>query len=375
MLTLQKLPLQTTSPSFLKALLVLVAAALLNLPAVAQKTQVTYLTSDIPLVGTFQDTNLVNPWGMADSPSGPWWVSDNGTGLSTLYDGSGKPQALVVTIPRGSGSGNGLPTGQVFNGTGQFKISGSSAVFIFVTQDGTISGWSSGTSATIAVNNSSSGAVYKGVTLSSAGGNNYLYVANFHNGTVDVFDQNFAPFSFGAGSFTDSTVPAGFAPFNVANVGNGHLAVTYAKQDANKQNDVPGVGNGYITIYDTSGNIVSRLAHTLYNNSPWAVVVAPNGFGGFGGDYLVSMFGGGTIEAFTPAGNFVGLFFSLANVPLTVDGIWGLGFGNGAIGGSGPKTTLYFTAGAFNQAHGIFGSMIPKSGPDNDVQVEVIKQW
>lgn len=373
MLTSQELHPRTSSRFCLSVLLVLVAIALSSLPAIGQKTQVTNLTSDIALVGAFQDTNLVNPWGMSDSPVGPWWVSDNGTGLSTLYDGTGKPQALVVTIPSASGSGKGTPTGQVFNSTGQFKIGGTSASFIFVTQDGTISGWSSGTNAAIAVNNSGSGAVYKGVALSSAGGNNYLYVANFNNGTVDVFDQNFAPFSFGAGSFTDSTVPAGFAPFNVANVGNGQLAVTYAKQDANKQNDVPGIGNGYITIYDTSGNLQFRLAHVLFANSPWGVVVAPSGFGGFSGDFLVGMFRSGAIAAYTPTGNFVGLFYNVANFALATDGIWGMGFGNGS--SSGPKTTLFFVAGPFNQAHGIFGSMIPKSGPDNDLQVEVLNQW
>ena len=363
---------KTRSSLFPRAVLALLVAMLLSLPSAAQKTQVTNLTSDIPLAAAFQDSNLVNPWGISDSPAGPWWVSDNGTGLATVYDGTGKPGSLKVTIPPGSGSGQGTPTGQVFNPTSDFKINGSTAVFIFATQDGTISGWSSGTSATIAVNNNGS-AVYKGIALGSANGNNYLYVANFHTGTVDVFDKNFAPFSFGAGSFTDSTIPAGFAPFNVANIGNGQLAVTYAKQDANKQNDVPGIGNGYVTIYDTSGNLVFRLAHVLYDNSPWAVVVAPQGFGGFSGDILVGMFRSGVIVAYTPSGSFVGLFYSVANVQLTIDGIWGLGFGNGS--GSGPKTTLFFAAGPFNQAHGIFGSMIPKSGPANDSEVEILKQW
>ena len=195
MLKSQKLRLPATL--VLNTALVLVTIALLGLPAAAQKATPTNLTSDIPNVGDFTDLNLVNPWGMGYVPGGPWWISDNGTGLSTLYDGTGKPQALVVTIPSGT-SGTGSPTGLAVNTTSDFKINGSPAIFIYATEDGTISGWSSGTSANIAVNNSGSGkAVYKGIALGSAGGINYLYVANFRNGTVDVFDKNFAPFSFG----------------------------------------------------------------------------------------------------------------------------------------------------------------------------------
>jgi uncharacterized protein (TIGR03118 family) len=373
MLPLQKRSSQTVSQFFLCALVALVVIAS-SLPAAAQKTVVTLLTSDIPNVpGTFTDANLGNPWGMSANPVGPWWISDNATGLSTLYNGSGNPQGLVVTIPSANGTDVGSPTGTVFNGTSDFKIGGVGQNFLFVTEDGTISGWASGTSATIAVNNSGSSAVYKGCALGAVGGNNYLYVANFRNATVDVFDKNYAPFSFGANAFVDSTVPAGFAPFNIANVGGGHLAVTYAKQDAAKHDDVPGIGNGYITIYDQSGNIVSRLAHVIYNNSPWAVVVAPAGFGGFGGDYLVGMFGSGAIVAYTSAGAFIGTFYNVAGVPLTVESIWGLGFGNGS--GSGSKSTLYFTAGTYSESHGTFGSMVPKSGPGNGLQVQTIKQW
>lgn len=225
----------------LNAVLVLVTIALLGLPAAAQKATPVNLTSDIPNVGTFTDANLVNPWGMIASPAGPWWISDNGTGLSTLYDGTGKPQSLVVTIPSGT-TGTGTPDGIVLNTTSDFKINGSSTVFIFATEDGTISGWGSGSSATIAVNNSSLGYVYKGLALGSANSNNYLYVANFHQGTVDVFDKNYAPFSFGSGTFVDTTIPSGFAPFNVVNIGNGMLAVTYAKQDAAKHDNVPAQG-------------------------------------------------------------------------------------------------------------------------------------
>ena len=191
------------------------------------------------------DAHLVNPWGMSISPSGPWWISDNGTGLSTLYIASGAPQSLVVTIPSGTGSGTGTPTGTVYNGTSDFKINGIVPPFLFCTEDGTISGWYAGTTAFIAVNNNTSGAVYKGMALASASGANYLYVANFHAGTVEVYDGSYAPHSFGSNAFVDSTIPAGYAPFNVQLIGTNKLAVTYAKQDAAKHDDVPGPGNGY----------------------------------------------------------------------------------------------------------------------------------
>jgi uncharacterized protein (TIGR03118 family) len=355
MLRSQTCNLQTARRLVLSAALLLMMVALLGLPAAAQRATPTDLTSDIPNVGTFNDTNLVNPWGLVATATGPWWISDNGTGLSTLYDGTGSPKSLVVSIPQFDGSPGGSPTGIVLNGTSDFSIGGNPTHFLFATEDGTIQGWSSGTSTMIAVNNNP-GAVYKGLALASAGGANYLYVANFRGATVDVFDKSFAPHSFGAGTFVDNTIPSGFAPFNVVNIGNGKLVVTYAKQDADKHDDVAGLGNGYVDIYDTSGNLQMRLQHGLYLNSPWAVVVAPaSGFGGFSGDFLIGQFGSGAILAYSPSGNFIGLVFNPAALQLQINGLWGLGFGNGS--GSGPTTTLYFTAGAFGEAHGILGSM------------------
>lgn len=346
---------QTATRLLLSATVLLVSATLFSLPAAAQKATPTNLTSDIPNVGAFNDTNLVNPWGLVASPSGPWWVSDNGAGLSTLYAGTGSPQGLVVSVPQWDNTPGGNPTGIVFNSTSDFKISGNATHFLFATEDGTIQGWSSGTSTVIAVNNFP-GAVYKGLALASASGANYLYAANFRNGSVDVFDANFAPHSFGGSAFQDNTIPTGFAPFNVVNIGNEKLAVTFAKQDAAKHDDVRGPGNGYVDLFDTSGNLLMRLPHLTYLNSPWAVVVAPaSGFGGFGGDILVGQFGSGAIVAYTPSGQFVGLLFNPAALQLQIESLWGLGFGNGS--GSGPTTTLYFTAGAFEEAHGIFGSI------------------
>ncbi|MGB8769705.1 MAG: TIGR03118 family protein [Candidatus Korobacteraceae bacterium] len=355
---------QTVTRLLLSAIVLLVAATLFSLPAAAQQTQPTILTSDIVNISVNTDPNLVNPWGMSASSSSPWWVSDNGTGLSTLYNAAGTPQGLVVTIPSANGTDTGTPTGQVFNGTSDFKILGTPAHFLFATEDGTISGWYAGTSAQIVVNNSP-GAVYKGLALASAKGANYLYATNFRNNSVDVFDGAFAPHSFGSDAFVDSSIPSGFAPFGIANIGNGKLAVTFAKQDAAKHDDVAGPGNGYVDIFDTSGNLLMRLPHNYYLNSPWAVVVAPaTGFGQFSGKILVGQFGSGAIAAFdATTGSFLSLLFDPNRLQLQLNGLWGLGFGNG--GSAGPTNTLFFAAGVFGEAHGLFGSITVLTGGTN----------
>jgi uncharacterized protein (TIGR03118 family) len=352
--------------------LVWMTLALVSLPAAAQNGTPTNLTSDIPNAGNITDTNLVNPWGMSWLPGGPWWISDNGTGLSTLYDGSGNPKSLVVSIPQWDGTPGGNPSGNVANSTTDFSINGNATHFLFATEDGTVQGWSSGTSTVIAVNNFPN-AVYKGLAIGSAGGANYLYVADFRGAQVAVFDTNFAPHSFGSGAFTDPQIPSGFAPFNVYNMGGGKLVVTYAKQDSQKHDDVPGPGNGYVDVYDTSGNLLQRLPHLLYLNSPWAVAIAPaTGFGGFGGDFLIGQFGSGAIVAITPGGKFVGLLFDPANLQLRIDGLWGLAFGNGM--GSGPTTTLYFTAGPYGENHGILGTITCCTMGPPGVKTTIIKK-
>ncbi len=355
---------QTASHLGALALLSLLAISLLSLPAAAQKVNVTYLTSDIPAVSANTDANLVNPWGMSISPVGPWWISDNATGLSTLYNSSGQIQGLVVTIPSGT-TGTGTPSGTVFNGnSNNFKINGTSASFLFCTEDGTISGWSSGTTANIAINNNSNGAVYKGMTIATAGGASYLYVANFHSNAIEVYDANFATHSFGSGAFVDSTIPSGYAPFNVQLIGTTQIVVTYAKQDAAKHDDVPGAGNGYVDVYDTQGNLQFRLAHNLYFNAPWGVALAPaSGFNGFNGDILIGNFGSGSIMAFNPTtGVWIGNMFDVNSLTLRIDGLWGLTFGNGHSGG--PANTLFFTAGPYGEVHGLFGSITPHPGMD-----------
>jgi uncharacterized protein (TIGR03118 family) len=353
---------QPVAPKALRtALCSLFVLVLFTLPALAQKVDITYLTSDIPAAGAFHDANLVNPWGLSIGPTGAWWASDNATGLSTLYIASGAPQSLVVTIPTATGQGTGTPTGTVYNGsTTDFKIHGFAAPFLFCTEDGTLSGWYTGTVAFVTVNNNN-GAVYKGMTLASANGANYLYVANFHAGTVEVYDGSYNAHSFGSNAFVDSTLPAGYAPFNIQAIPGNRLVVTYAKQDAARHDEVPGPSNGAVDVFDTQGNLLFRCVRNLFLNAPWGVAVAPQNFGGFSGDLLIGNFGSGLITAYNASnGAWIGNVLNASDLPVQIDGLWALAFGNGSQGG--PTTTLYFAAGPFGEAHGLFGSITPHRG-------------
>lgn len=338
-------------------------------PAAAQHYQQTNLVSDVPGLALTTDPNLVNSWGIAHSPTSPWWVADNGTGVSTLYNETGVPfplgNPLVVTVP-GLGGGSGTPTGIVSNPTTDFAVAGQPARFIFVTEDGTIAGWNPAADPTHAIQtvNNSPGAVYKGATLAQNGGHNFLYVANFRGGSVDVFDGAFHQVTLGGGGFLDPKIPAGFAPFNVQNV-DGRLYVTFAKQDAQKHDDVAGPGLGFVVVFDSSGNLLMRLKHGRWLNSPWGVVHAPEDFGKFSKHVLVGNFGSGRIAAYDPeTGNFQGLLRGPKGQPITIDGLWGLGFGNGAT--AGPLSTLFFAAGIQDEAHGLFGTLTPIGGGPDD---------
>jgi uncharacterized protein (TIGR03118 family) len=336
----------------------------------------TNLISDTPGLAAVTDPNLVNPWGIAFAPTGPFWINDNGTGLSTVYDGTGHPfpasTPLVVTVPLPAGNTGtaSAPTGIVFNSTADFVVSANgksgAAVFIFATEDGTISAWSptvNGTNGILEVNNSTtpsadSGAVYKGLAAGRNGNGNFLFAANFRAGTVDVFDKNFAKVTR-AGAFTDTNIPAGFAPFGIQNIG-GNLFVTYAKQNAQKHDDVAGPGNGYVDVFDTSGNLIRRFATQGTLNSPWGLAMAPAQFGSFGNDLLIGNFGDGHISAFDPAsGALIGQLADVGNNPLTIDGLWGLAVGNGSNGSD--SNSLYFTAGIGEEQHGLFGSLRPET--------------
>ncbi len=317
--------------------------------------------SDIPGEALITDPNLVNPWGMSDSSASPWWVSDNGTGLATVYSGAGAIVPLVVTVPPPGGSPAGTtsaPTGQIFNTTTDFKVGGVNSNFIFATEDGTISARTTGTTVTLEVDNSGSGAVYKGVALGNNGTGNFLYAANFNSGNIDVFNTNFAPVTL-MGGFTDSTLPPGYAPFNVDNIG-GILYVTYALQDAAKHDDVAGLGHGYVDEFDTNGNLIKRLISNGPLDSPWGLALAPGNFGDFSNDLLVGNFGNGMINVFNPTtGVQLGDLQDAGGNPIVDEGLWGLGFGNGS--GSGPTNTLYFAAGIPGpdnvEDHGLFGDI------------------
>jgi uncharacterized protein (TIGR03118 family) len=313
----------------------------------------TNLTSDLPGVAANQDPNLANPWGIAFSPSSPFWISDNHTGLSTLYNGAGKPQSLVVTIPpTPGGAPPGAPTGVVFNSTSDF----SGNKFIFATEDGGIAGWSGGTAATI--EQTVAGAVYKGVTIGNNGGSNLLYAANFNSGNVDVFNSSFSLTTL-PGGFVDPNLPAGFAPFDIQNIG-GLLYVTYAKQNAEKHDDVAGAGNGFVDVFDTNGNFKARLISQGALDSPWGLALAPGTFGAFANDLLVGNFGDGKINAYNPiTGAFLGTLSDSNGNPIVNEGLWGLAFGNGGPGFD--LNALYFTAGIPGpdklEDHGLFGEI------------------
>jgi uncharacterized protein (TIGR03118 family) len=315
------------------------------------------LVSDVPGAAAHRDPNLVNAWGIVPNPTGFWWVNDNHTGLSTLYDGSGNPQSLVVRIPPPMGSPQGTlgsPTGIVFNFTNDFQVTGGKSFFIFATEEGTISAWNPAilNDAQLKADNSPSGAVYKGLAAGSVGGNNFLYATDFHNGKIDVFDKQFAPTAV-TGTFSDPAIPTGFAPFGIANIG-GKLFVSYAQQDADAHDDAGGAGHGFIDVFSTDGVLLNHFAAHGNLNSPWGMVLAPANFGRFSGDLLVGNFGDGRINAFDPGtGKLLGQLQDSQGKPISVAGLWGLAYGNGAQ--AGPLNELFFSAGPDGEMHGLFG--------------------
>jgi len=312
----------------------------------------TNLASDQLGVAPVTDPNLQNAWGIAASGTSPFWIGANGSGTSVLYNGAGVKQGLVVTIP-----GDGTVTGVAFsNVAGNFN----GDTFLFASEDGTFSGWRGalGTAAeTLALGSSAN--VYKGLADASVGGNQYAYLANFKTGNIDVMKGN-AGASNLTGAFIDPNLPAGYAPFDIANL-NGILYVTYALQDAAKHDDVAGLGNGFVDAFDLNGNLLGRLVTGGQLDSPWGLAIAPAGFGDVGGDLLVGNFGNGRINAYTLNGTFVETLTDAKGNPLSIDGLWGLKFGNGS--GSGPTTTLFFTAGPGDEQHGLFGELTPAPEP------------
>jgi uncharacterized protein (TIGR03118 family) len=313
------------------------------------------LASDVPGMTSVMDPNLVNPWGIAFSPTGPFWFANNGSGVSDLLDGRGQPVPLVVTVSAGS------PTGIVFNGGDAYVISenGISAPsrFLFAAEDGTIAGWSAvvDPNRTLrAVDNSTIGAVYTGLALAADPAGPFLYAANFGRGTIDVFDQEFRSV-VRPGSFHDPNLPGGFAPFNIQNINN-LLFVTYAQQDQDRHDDVAGAGHGFIDVYDTRGELIRRFASQAVLNSPWGLALAPADFGPFGGALLVGNNGDGRINAYDPAsGTFLGELADNNGIPIAIPNLWALAYGNGHA--AGDSDTLFFAAGMDAADQGLFGAI------------------
>jgi uncharacterized protein (TIGR03118 family) len=334
------------------------------LPTQAQRFTRTDLTADSSATSSTApniDPNLINAWGMSRSSGSPWWISDNGTGLATLYDGAGVPQSLVVTIPA-PGGGTSAPTGQVFNATSGFEIApGAKAIFIFVTEDGTISGWNPGvdrTHAVIAVNNSGK-AVYKGCALVQGTVGPYLYATNFQTGQVDVFDSKFKPVRFTGNPFSVPQLGVDWAPFGIQNVG-GNLVVTFAHRKKGQHDEDHGPGLGHVGVFTSDGRRIARLQDGPWMNAPWGIAMAPSDFGQFNHRLLIGQFGSGEIHAFNAVtGMWEAGMLDQNGAMLSIDGLWGLTFGNNARSGSAIE--LYFTAGPKDESQGILGKLVPVS--------------
>jgi uncharacterized protein (TIGR03118 family) len=335
-------------------------AAILFNPAWAVSFSVNNLVTDDQAANPAQitDPGLKNGWGMSFGPTSPFWVSSNGAGTAVLYNVNPATQdtakaGLTVAIP---GAGN--PTGQVFNGN---SSSFNGDRFLFVSEDGTVSGWrpSLGTSAeTIA--SASAANVYKGAAIGSVAGNDYLYAANFKAGTIDVYKGTAAQPSL-SGSFTDPNLPDGFAPFNVQNL-NGALYVAYAQRDNTTNDEVAGAGLGLVDKFSLSGDFLGRVASGGTLNAPWGLAIAPSSFGAMAGDLLVGNFGDGHINIYDPATLMpLGQVMDASNHPVVIDGLWAISPGNGAMGGS--SQLLYFAAGPNDEAHGLFGVLAPVPEP------------
>jgi len=325
-------------------------------PALLAQQSTAYMQTNLAAnasgVAKNTDPQLSNPWGIAFNPGAPFWTSNNNSGTSTLYDAQGNKQALVVTIPVASVNpcSQGCPTGIVVNSSTNFN----GGIFIFDTEDGLIANWTGAASAVVAVDNSASGAVYKGLALINNSTGAFLLAANLNSGKVDVFDHNFAPATL-AGSFVDPNLPAGFAPHSIQII-NGHVWVAYAKQDSAKHDAAPGAGNGVVDVFNVDGIFVKRFASAGTLNAPWGMVLTPAAFGAFSNDILVGNFGDGTISAFDPTGKFLGQVSDTNGRPIVNPGLWDMVFG---AGGTGDPNTLYFTAGGSSQTSGLFATLVP----------------
>src|SRR5438105_7117898 len=352
------------------------ALLLLSTPSFGQHYVTTPLVSNVAGRAPVIDPHLRKPWGLVASPTSPWWMANNAGGTSTLYNGAGQIVPFVVTIPNApSQPAPGSPTSVMFNGSStDFLLApGKRAVFIFVTEDGTVQGWNPAvkpTTAVIEVDNSQNptpadGAVYKGATIAEIDGNRFILAANFRSGRIDVFDTNFKQVrrvrSDDDNAFDDDRIADGFAPFNVQAIGP-NIYVTYAKQDAAKHDPVGGAGLGFVKVFNTHGSLLQRLQHGSWFNAPWGVVLTPGNFGEFSHAILVGQFRDGTIAAFNPVtGRFMGNVLNPDSTTFTSSGLWALRFGAGNTN-SGSATTLFFTAGPDGEMNGLFATLTPVAG-------------
>ena len=355
--------------------LTFVSACVLASPAAlfAQQYQKTNLVSDLGTLGAHTiDPKLKNPWGIARGPSGnPWWVSDERSGVSTLYNAQGTPvnvlnpgaNGLVVTIPPSAPPPSiGTPTGVVFNGSANdFRVAPpgvAQTFFLFVSLDGTISGWDPAANPTTAIRKVSTKSVLTGATIAQIGADRFLYVADLKAGKIRVYDSNFQPMALGQGAFDDDHLPPGFAPFNIQNIG-GDLYVAYAKQDQAKTFVTSGAGLGFVDVFSPQGRLLLRLQHGNWFNAPWGLTLAPSDFGTFSHRILVGQFGSGEILAFDAVtGQFQGKLNDQNYQVIAMTGLWGLAFGAGDQT-SGAANTLFFNQGLNGGNDGLFGTLTP----------------
>lgn len=346
----------------------LISALILLLPTVltAQQYQQTNLVSDTQLEGTnAPDPDLKNPWGIARGTNTPWWVSDNMAGVSTLYNGSGVKQTLTVTIPHTPETAIGSPTGIVSNGSSDFAVAPNMpALFIFVSLDGTISAWNPGVDRNAAIQKvpGSASSILTGATIAQVDKRRFLYVADLEAAKIKVYDTDFQLMKDDRNAFDDDQIPAGFAPFNIQNIGN-NLYVAYAKQNQTKTFVDFGAGLGFVDVYSPRGRLLLRLDYGGWFNAPWGLTLAPTDFGIFSHKLIVGQFGSGEILAFDPiTGRFEGKLEDQNNAVVSINGLWALAFGDGTPNSDPPgqpANAMFFTAGPNLGHDGLFGTLTP----------------
>jgi len=373
-----------------------VVALIMGAACFGQHYTQTNLVSSEAGVAPVTDPQLINPWGISRMSVSAWWISDNATGLSTLYKGAGDKQSLIVTIPpadpTNKNTPTGTPTGTIANGsqTDFLLAPGKPALFLFSTNDGTIAGWNPAVAATLAVTvvKTTDGSSYKGLTSAFINGKSYLYAANFSKGRVDVYDNAFQPVKLpidhsdrdqgddddrsSENSFVDGKLPRDYVPFNVQAIGN-DIVVTYALHMEGARFETDGPGLGFVDIYSSTGRLLRRLEHGDWLNAPWGVALAPLDFGRFSHDLLIGQFAGGGetqssgfIAAYDLAtGKFDGLLQDASGKPLAINGLWALSPGNVSPANNdaagAPAAELYFTAGPNHASGGLFGYLTASS--------------